>query len=119
MQTVFFTLIILIVRYECATLSQARAPVKHAKQRAKLAWLDTIRIPSSGVFAHRPAWFGGGLPKAAQSIPIAGVDVETEDGIDFYGLGAAGGGTEFPAGKGGHDLGGHGGGAGFEDLQIL
>jgi len=50
---------------------------------------------------------------------VVGVDVEAEDGVDFDGLGAAGRGTEFPAGKCGHDFRGHGGGAGFEDLQIF
>jgi hypothetical protein len=51
-------------------------------------------------------------------IAVVGVDVEAEDGVDFDGLGAAGGGAEFPTGQGRHDLGGHGGGAGFEDLEI-
>jgi len=50
---------------------------------------------------------------------VVGVDVEAEDGIDFDGLGAAGSGAEFPAGKCGHDFRGHGSRAGFEDLQIF
>ena len=52
-------------------------------------------------------------------VAVVGVDVETEDGVDFHGLGAAGGGAEFPVGESGHDFCGHGGGAGFEDLQIF
>lgn len=54
-----------------------------------------------------------------RSIAIIGVDVEAQDGVDFYGLGAALGGAEFPGGEGGQDFGGHGGGAGFEDLEIF
>ena len=52
-------------------------------------------------------------------IAVVGVDVEAENRVDFYGLSAAGGGAEFPAGQGGHDFCGHGGGAGFEDLEIF
>jgi len=52
-------------------------------------------------------------------IAVVGVDVEAEDGVDFDGLRATHGGTKLPAGQGGHDLRGHGGGAGFEDLQIF
>jgi hypothetical protein len=50
------------------------------------------------------------------SIAIVGIDVEAEDGVDFNRLHAAHGGTELPAGQGGHKFCGHVGGAGFEDL---
>lgn len=52
-------------------------------------------------------------------ITVVGVDTEAEDGVHFNWLLAAHGGTELPTGKGGHDFRGHGGGAGFEDLQML
>jgi len=61
------------------------------------------------------------LPEIAlcqRLIAVVGVDVEAEDGIDFDGLRAAGGGAELPTAQGEHDLVGHGGGAGFEHLQI-
>ncbi len=51
-------------------------------------------------------------------IAVVGVDVEAEDGVYFYRLLAAHGGTELPAGKRGHNFRGHGGGAGLEDLKI-
>jgi hypothetical protein len=56
---------------------------------------------------------------SANLIPVVGVDAEAEDGVDFDGLLAAHGGTKFPGGECRHNLGGHGGGAGFEDLQIF
>ena len=59
------------------------------------------------------------VPSKLTLIAVVGVDVEAEDGVDFDGLGSAGGGTEFPAGEGGYDFCGHGGGAGFEDLKIF
>ncbi len=52
-------------------------------------------------------------------VAVASVDVEAEDGVDFYGLGAAHGGAELPTGQGSHDLRGHCGWAGFEDLEIF
>ncbi len=56
--------------------------------------------------------------EAPPSVAVVGVDVEAEDGVDFDRLLAAHGGAEFPGGECGHDFGGHGGGAGFEDLKI-
>ena len=51
-------------------------------------------------------------------IAVVRVDVEAEDGVHFYRLLAAHGGTEFPIGQGLHDLGRHCGRAGLKHLQI-
>ena len=52
-------------------------------------------------------------------IAVVGVDVEAEDGVYFNRLHTAHGGAELPGGQGSHDFRGHGGGAGFEDLEIF
>ncbi len=57
--------------------------------------------------------------RSRSSVAIVGVDVEAEDGVNFDWVLAAGGGAELPVGKCGEELGGHGGGAGFEDLNFF
>jgi len=52
-------------------------------------------------------------------VAVVGVDVEAEDGVYFDRLSAAQGGAELPGAQRGHDLDGHGGGAGLEDLEIF
>src|SRR5712691_4049012 len=51
-------------------------------------------------------------------VPVVGVDVEAEEGVDFNRLCTAHGGTELPAWQRGHNLCSHSSGTGFEDLQI-
>jgi hypothetical protein len=55
-------------------------------------------------------------PKILES--VVGVDVEAEDGGDFYGLASAHGGLEFPGAQGGYKFGRGFGRAGFEHVDV-
>jgi hypothetical protein len=69
--------------------------------------------------AQAPSIFDVYALSSLSLVAVVGVDVEAEEGVDFDGLGAARSGAEFPAGKGSHDSCGHGGGAGFQHLEIF
>lgn len=89
-----------IRRAHCARL--LRAGCRSAKKNAALGMMQNLNL----------------LHLLRRSEAVVGVDVEADDGFDFYGLVAAQGRLEFPGAQGGYDFGSHIGWARLENVQV-